>query len=96
MRSLQIESNKTQTVKDNLTKELIELELTVKDVQEEIVTMKNECEQVEQEINARSEVLTNYSQGIQTEKARKFNNIGIFRFLAEQVCFDKTHSLTFR
>lgn len=81
MKTLQLESNRIHDIKENLTRELTELELTVKDVREEITTRKSQCEQIQQEIQTKSDMLNNYSQDIDAEKARKLKSI--FRF--EQV-----------
>ncbi|KAI5740248.1 hypothetical protein M8J76_002106 [Diaphorina citri] len=60
MKTLQLESIRIHDIKENLTRELTELELTVKDVREEITTRKTQCEQIQQEIQTKSDMLNNY------------------------------------
>lgn len=67
---LQMESNKVQEHKKNLMKELTELELTVKDCQEEIEMEKTELENLEVQIQKKSDVSIKLNQEIKSEETR--------------------------
>lgn len=70
MIALQIESNKINEHKQNLMKDLTELELTVKDCQEEIEAEKEACKNIESQIQEKSDSLNSLNQSIDAEKVR--------------------------